>query len=120
VTVCMTPEGGGGAHAHCALGRPPARRHGVIELCSALPGRGDGSGVCAFTRVTRPRVCACSVEFGLCREKDVYGQRSLKAYGAGCLSSFGELEHCMSDKCEGEVARVALSHRPLIQCACIY
>jgi len=49
------------------------------------------------------RLATCywfSVEFGLCREKDVYGQRSLKAYGAGCLSSFGELEHCMSDKCE--------------------
>jgi phenylalanine-4-hydroxylase len=46
------------------------------------------------------RLATCywfSVEFGLCREKDVYGQRTLKAYGAGCLSSFGELEHCMSD-----------------------
>lgn len=34
-----------------------------------------------------------TVEFGLCRESD-----SVKAYGAGLLSSFGELEYCLSDK----------------------
>jgi len=33
------------------------------------------------------------VEYGLCRQE---GQ--LKAFGAGLLSSFGELEYCMTDK----------------------
>jgi phenylalanine-4-hydroxylase len=36
-----------------------------------------------------------AVEFGLCWERDAYGSPILKAYGAGCLSSYGELEHAM-------------------------
>lgn len=34
-----------------------------------------------------------TVEFGICRQEG-----ALKAYGAGLLSSFGELEYCLSDK----------------------
>lgn len=37
-----------------------------------------------------------TVEFGLCREAD----GSIKAFGAGLLSSFGELEYCLTDKPE--------------------
>jgi len=36
-----------------------------------------------------------TVEFGVCRQ-----QGKIKAYGAGLLSSFGELEYCLSDKPE--------------------
>lgn len=34
-----------------------------------------------------------TVEYGLCRQNG-----ALKAYGAGLLSSFGELEYCLTDK----------------------
>ena len=33
-----------------------------------------------------------TVEFGLCKQDG-----KVKAYGAGLLSSFGELQHCLSD-----------------------
>lgn len=36
-----------------------------------------------------------TVEYGLCRQDG-----EIKAYGAGLLSSFGELEYCLTDKPE--------------------
>ena len=47
-----------------------------------------------------------TIEFGMCRENN-----ALKAYGAGILSSVGELEYCVTDKpkfhrfCPHEVAQ---------------
>merc|ERR1719190_35946 len=37
-----------------------------------------------------------SVEFGICRESS--GSDVRKVYGAGILSSYGEIEHCMSNE----------------------
>jgi len=34
-----------------------------------------------------------TIEFGMCRDKN----NELKAYGAGIMSSFGELEYCVTD-----------------------
>lgn len=41
-----------------------------------------------------------SVEFGLCWDTDAHGKKLLHAYGAGLLSSFGELEYCLTGKSE--------------------
>jgi phenylalanine-4-hydroxylase len=37
-----------------------------------------------------------TIEFGMCRDSN----QELKAYGAGIMSSFGELEYCVTDKPE--------------------
>jgi len=42
------------------------------------------------------------VEFGLCKQNGM-----LRAYGAGLLSSFGELEHCLTDTPEKRPLNVA-------------
>jgi phenylalanine-4-hydroxylase len=41
------------------------------------------------------RIYWFTVEFGLCRQEN-----GVRAFGAGLLSSFGELEYCLSDKPE--------------------
>jgi len=39
-----------------------------------------------------------TVEFGLCKQHDKQGNEQIRAFGAGLLSSFGELEYCLSEK----------------------
>lgn len=59
-----------------------------------------------------------TVEFGLCRQGD-----KLKAYGAGLLSSFGELEYCLSDKPEVrpfEPEKTAVQEYPITNFQPIY
>ncbi|XP_075228831.1 phenylalanine hydroxylase [Lycorma delicatula] len=59
-----------------------------------------------------------TVEFGLCRQGD-----QVKAYGAGLLSSFGELEYCLSDKPvlkEFDPPKTALQKYPITEYQPIY
>jgi len=59
-----------------------------------------------------------TVEFGLCRQDG-----DLKAYGAGLLSSFGELEYCLSEKPElreFEPAKTGLQEYPITEYQPIY
>ncbi|KAG0016416.1 hypothetical protein BGZ80_009241 [Entomortierella chlamydospora] len=59
-----------------------------------------------------------TVEFGLCRQGD-----QIRAYGGGLLSSFGELEYCLSDKPEirpFEPAKVAQQKFPFSEYQPVY
>lgn len=59
-----------------------------------------------------------TVEYGLCRQNG-----ELKAYGAGLLSSFGELEYCLSGKPElrpFDPAKTALQKYPITEYQPIY
>lgn len=59
-----------------------------------------------------------TVEFGLCRQD---GQ--IKAFGAGLLSSFGELEYCVSDKPElraFEPEKTAVQSYPITEYQPVY
>ncbi|KAG0379087.1 MAG: Biopterin-dependent aromatic amino acid hydroxylase-domain-containing protein [Linnemannia gamsii] len=59
-----------------------------------------------------------TVEFGICRQGD-----EIRAYGAGLLSSFGELEYCLSGKPEiraFEPAKVAAQKYPITEYQPVY
>lgn len=58
------------------------------------------------------------MEYGLCREED-----GLKAFGAGLLSSYGELQYALENKAEirpFEPAKTALQKYPITQYQPIY
>merc|ERR1711936_1034673 len=59
-----------------------------------------------------------TIEFGICRQHG-----DLKAYGAGLLSSFGELEYCLTDKPEHrefDPAVTGLQKYPITQYQSVY
>ncbi|KAI9164331.1 hypothetical protein H9P43_008160 [Blastocladiella emersonii ATCC 22665] len=59
-----------------------------------------------------------TVEYGMCKEGD-----ALKAYGAGLLSSIGELEYCVSGKPElrpFDPARAAVTEYPICEFQPVY
>lgn len=59
-----------------------------------------------------------TVEFGLCRQNG-----ELRAYGAGLISSFGELQYCLSDKPEVrpfEPAKTAEQKYPITEYQPVY
>lgn len=59
-----------------------------------------------------------TVEFGLCRQDG-----EVKAFGAGLLSSFGELEYCLSDKPElkpFEPLKTAVQKYPITEFQPVY
>ncbi|CAO3634239.1 unnamed protein product [Cunninghamella blakesleeana] len=59
-----------------------------------------------------------TVEFGVCRQEG-----ELKAYGAGLLSSYGELEYCLSDKPElrpFDPAKTAVQKYPITEFQPVY
>ena len=80
---------------HDCLGHVPAlMNQDYAELLTLI-----GKAVSTTTRgeqvLALKRFSWFSIEFGLIEEKG-----ELKAYGAGLLSSFGELEHAFSDRVE--------------------
>ncbi|XP_056445389.1 phenylalanine-4-hydroxylase [Gadus chalcogrammus] len=59
-----------------------------------------------------------TVEFGLCKQGT-----EIKAYGAGLLSSFGELQYCLTDKpqlCPFEPAKTSLQKYPITEFQPVY
>lgn len=59
-----------------------------------------------------------TIEFGLCRQN-----KQIKAYGAGLLSSFGELQYCLTDKPEKRVfepAKTAEQQYPITEFQPVY
>lgn len=74
---------------HCPLFADPD----FADLCQEIGLASLGASDEDIERISR--IFWFTVEFGVCKEGN---EGSIKAYGAGLLSSFGELEYCLSDK----------------------